>query len=165
MKKTVILFGIGMGLSASSFASLWAVTSTLDGISEVPPNASPAVGVVAGIYDDVTNTLTMDTSASGLLGPSTAAHIHTGAPGTSGAVLFPLTGTVGSTTYLSHDMFVLTDASELDLLGGMLYVNVHSTVFPGGEIRGQLAASTVPEPASLAVLGFGALAMLKRRKR
>jgi hypothetical protein len=46
------------------------------------------------------------------------------------------------------------------------YLNVHSSVFPGGEIRGQLFAR-VPEPASWAMMiaGFGLLGATGRTRR
>ncbi|MDB5871314.1 MAG: hypothetical protein JWQ07_756, partial [Ramlibacter sp.] len=33
---------------------------------------------------------------------------------------------------------VVTPAQAADLMAGLWYVNIHSTQFPGGEIRGQL---------------------------
>lgn len=42
------------------------------------------------------------------------------------------------------------------LLGGLAYVNIHTTDFTGGEIRGQYnLVSTIPEPSSYALMGLG----------
>lgn len=46
---------------------------------------------------------------------------------------------------------------------GRAYLNVHSTAFPGGEIRGFLIV--VPEPSSLAVLGLTFVAVATNRRR
>jgi hypothetical protein len=47
---------------------------------------------------------------------------------------------------------------------GTAYLNIHTTAFPGGEIRGFLA--TVPEPSTLSVFGiaFAGLAFGRRKK-
>jgi hypothetical protein len=39
------------------------------------------------------------------------------------------------------------------IMGGQAYLNIHTNLFPGGEIRGQLAP--VPEPATLSLLFLG----------
>lgn len=65
----------------------------LDGPSESPPNASPGVGTAKVTYDAATHMLAFDVGFAGLLGTTTAAHIH--APTAS-----PLTGTVGAATTL-----------------------------------------------------------------
>jgi hypothetical protein len=119
-----------------------------------------------GTYDDVTNMFMMDTSASGFTANVTAAHVHVAPAGTNGGVLFPLTGATGSTNYTSNDMAVLSASEEIDFLAGNFYVNIHTSQFPGGEIRGQLEPTAVPEPATLvgiiAALGIFAAARRKR---
>ena len=39
---------------------------------------------------------------------------------------------------INYTSAALTEAQEADLNGGLNYVNLHTTAFPGGEIRGQL---------------------------
>jgi CHRD domain len=71
-----------------------------------------------------------------LSGPATAAHIHTGARGTSGAVLVPLCGPCSSPASGSA---TLTSTQINSLNAGKLYVNVHTSKNPNGEIRGQIS--------------------------
>jgi hypothetical protein len=51
------------------------------------------------------------------------------------------------------------------LFSGYLYMNVHDSTFPGGEIRGQLLL--VPEPSTVALLalGVGGIALQAHRRR
>jgi hypothetical protein len=108
---------------------------TLSGNNEVPPNRSDATGTSAIVIG-------ADKSVSGSVWVSgmmpTAAHVHEAAPGKNGPVIVPFTK--------SGDAWVpaagakLTDAQYASYLAGNLYVNVHSSTYPGGEVRGQLTA-------------------------
>jgi hypothetical protein len=120
-------------------------TASLDGSQEVPPNPSPATGS-ATLTLDAAKILSYNITFSGLLGTETAAHIHCCAPpGISAGVLFPLPpgnpkiGSVGP----------LTAQQESDLNAGLMYVNIHTNLYPGGEIRGQIYVQPTPvEPTT-----------------
>lgn len=196
MKKRVSLFGLLVAVfmfSTVARADQLVFTTTLTGSQEVPPTGSPGIGSALVTLDTVTNLLTVNVSFAGLTSPTIASHIHCCAlPGTNALVAttvptfpgFPLGVTTG--TYLMT--FDLTSASTYNpafitahggtvsgamaafiagLQSGQTYLNIHTTQFTGGEIRGQLNA--VPEPASLMLLATGVIgaagALRKRRKR
>ena len=196
MKKTVKLLGVMVAVlmfSAIAKADVIVFTTTLTGSQEVPPNASTGIGSALVTLDTVANTLTVNVAFAGLVSPTTVAHIHCCAA--PGGIAIPATTTpsfpgfpVGVTTGTYLQTFDLTLASSYNpafiaahggtvagaeaafitgLLGGQAYINIHSSQFPNGEIRGQLQA--VPEPASVFLLTTGILgitgALRKRRKR
>ena len=107
-------------------------TAALTGASETPANASTATGTGTFSYDKTTYILTGTVTFTGI--SPTGAHIHKGALGVAGGVIFPL----GTTSPISFTSPVLDATQQADLLANLYYVNIHSTAFPAGEIRGQL---------------------------
>ena len=129
-----------------------------------------------------------------LMGTTTAMHIHCCTPPTANAIVatqvpsfmgFPLGVTFGTYSQV-FDMtlasfynpaFITAHGGTVDgafndlaagMLGGMSYLNIHTTAFPGGEIRGTLnTVNTVPEPGVLSLLALAlvGLAYIRRRQR
>lgn len=124
--------GMGMGGMAGMMGG---GNVTLSGSNEVPP-------VSTGARGNGTITVSSDKSVSGSVTTSginaTAAHIHTGAAGSNGPVIVPLTKS-GDNTWNVPAGAKLTDAQYAAYTSGGTYVNVHSAAHPGGEIRGQLS--------------------------
>jgi CHRD domain len=118
-------------------ANIFYTSTTLSGANEVPAVSSTATGEALGTYNKTTKILNLNVTYAGIT--PTAWHIHKAAAGVAGGVVFNF-GTAFSTPFTYNSPTALTDAQEADLLGGLHYLNIHSTKAPGGEIRGQLAA-------------------------
>ena len=108
--------------------------ATMIGASEVPPNQSTATGSATLTFNNSTKIFTIIVTYTGLT--ASAGHIHKEAVGVAGGVVFPFTNPVSSP--INYTSVALTAAQEADLNAGLYYANLHSTTFPGGEIRGQL---------------------------
>ena len=108
--------------------------ATLNGAAETPPNASTATGNATLEYNTVTQKFTIVVTYTSIV--ATGGHIHKGAVGVPGNVVFPFTSPVTSPVNYTSD--ILTIAQLTDLNANLYYVNIHSAAFPGGEIRGQL---------------------------
>ena len=105
---------------------------------EVPPTGSTAGGAGILNLDPATGRITGRLTVDGMT--ANAAHIHSGAAGVNGPILFPLTETAaGSGIWLTAPDAVMTPEQITLLRSGGMYFNAHTTLNPGGEIRGQIA--------------------------
>lgn len=190
-----LLATILLGIAGASHAAVTNYSTTLNGAKESPPNSSPGTGTATVLVNDTFNELRLHVDFSGLVAPTTAAHIHccTAVPQTGNAAVattvpsfasFPLNvtgGTFDTTLDLLsansyNPAFVAAHGgtlalAEADLLAGIAagtaYLNIHSSTFPAGEIRGFLVAAPIPEPGKLAMwaMGLAGLAGVRRWRR
>ena len=192
---TAVVRGILVAASLAGASAAQAATTTynvvLNGATEGTNSLGTGTGLVT--YTDTTHLLFVSAVFSGLTGTTTASHIHATTPtpftGTAGVATqtptfsaFPLGVPSGSfsqtldlTQASSYNPAYVTlnggsvSASEAALVAAMnagrSYLNIHTSVFGGGEIRGFLVP--VPEPASwmMMLAGFGAAGVAMRRRR
>ena len=200
MKRFAMLVALGGAMLLIAPLTQAAKFSTqLSGPAESPPNASPGVGSAFVELDPVAHTLHVRVTFSGLTANTTMAHIHccVAPPGTAGVattvpafVGFPLGVTSGSFDGTFNTLLAGTwnaayitanggtpATAETALLAGMVagqsYLNIHTTAFPPGEIRGFLnlqpdvpsltQGALVALAATVLLLGFAM--MRKRRQR
>jgi hypothetical protein len=164
IKKTLLLIIVFFGATYVSSGQIYWVS--LSGPAEVPVNNSPGTGKAIITIDAVANTMRVQTTFSGLLAGVTASHIHAATAvagaGTAGVATsvptfpgFP-SGVTSGTYDQTFNMLLAssynpsyvtnnggTTASAFTVLkaaiaAGKAYLNIHSTMFPGGEIRGFL---------------------------
>src|SRR5712692_8897190 len=178
----------------AAYATPITFVANLSGANEISANASPGTGVATVVLDPAAQTIQLHVTFSGLLAPDVAAHIHCCLPfpfdpinvGVATTVPafpgFPLGVTSGD--YFSA-VLSLTDpgsynpafvtleggiaGAEAALVAGIedreTYLNIHTTLFPGGEIRGFLVAVAEPSTFLLLSTGLAGLAGLTWRRR
>jgi hypothetical protein len=115
--------------------------------------------------DDVADTLMVDLSYSGLTTPVTNAHIHCCAPpGVSAPVTIPFVPpfVTGGTSGTFLHTFDLTPLQVSQIESDLSYINIHTTEFPAGEIRGQIIFVLEPEMLTLLGIAFAAFAFVRR---
>ena len=183
------LLAVGGAVAAQGHIQMY--SATLSGAAEAPPNASPGTGSGLVTFDIDLVTMRVQASFTGLTGNSSAAHIHsaTAVPGVSTAGVATQTPTFGGfplgvTSGIYDRTFDMTQASSYNaafitanggtvssalnalvfgLDNGRAYLNIHTSTFSGGEIRGFL--TPVPEPTgAFLTAGLAGGGLLRRRK-
>jgi hypothetical protein len=168
-------------------------TATLSGAAEAPPRATPGFGSAVVTVDMIAKTMQVQVTFADLVAGVTAAHIHcctapvgTGTAGVATSVP-TFTGFPSGVTSGTYDhTFDMTLASSYNpsfvtahggntadafafLVTGMdagaSYLNIHSTTFPSGEIRGFLQPVPEPETYALMLVGLGIVGWAGARRR
>ena len=182
--------GLSFAFAASTLlAAPITFVATLNGANQNPVVATPGTGVTLVILDPVANTMRVEVTFSDLLAGTTASHIHCciAAPGNVGVATavpsfpgFPLGVTSGTydQTFNMLDLasynpsFVTASGgtaagAESALFNGietgMAYLNIHTNLFPGGEIRGFFTPAPEPGTLGMAALALVGAVLVRRR--
>ena len=177
-----------LALPASAASTDPAYRAVASGALESPPNASPGTSLVT--IDLGGQQMFVDVPFRDLVGPTTDAHIHccTSSPFTGVAPVavpfqdFPMGVTAG--TYnkaIALDDLTSYDPAFVSAHGGTVqdaaaslvdainaneaYVNIHTSIYPEGEIRGWLVAAPVPEGTEWSMLAVGLAGLLWMSRR
>jgi hypothetical protein len=139
--KLITLFALVVSLTVFAGASAQEVfLANLSGDQVNPAVATDASGtavallvgnvlVVGGSYENLSSAVAGQI-AGGL-------HIHQGARGSNGGVVFPVSND-GGTSGTFSGTFILSDEQVAALQDGLYYFNLHTANHNPGEIRGQL---------------------------
>jgi hypothetical protein len=131
----------------------------LSGQQVVPPVETDNAGFCAGVMNF--NARAYHLVCTHNVEDVTQAHIHRGAEGLNGEVIFALEAATTQVASITPEAFGQTeDCLKFDdflrlLRNGNLYVNIHSTGFPGGELRGQIPPPPVARYAPQVIDGLG----------
>jgi hypothetical protein len=150
---TLVMAGVFVVLvSAQAQAQTYNFTAQLHGGNEIPAINTGAAGTATVSLNATTGVLTYRVDVYNMPVGTTAGHFHVGAPGVAGPTVinftvatgisndYAITGTATSanlTLRAAQGIGSWDDFQQALLLGNM-YINVHSTNNPGGEIRGQV---------------------------
>lgn len=148
MSSLVLLTGSFSLGTTPAYAILSTCVASIDSTQEVPPNESEALGSARMTFDSSTNQLTWDIeySVDELSGPATAAHFHGPAISITNAGIQVDIGAVSGLDSPMNGSAVLTAEQADYLLEGKMYINIHTELNPGGEIRGEVACGVPPPP-------------------
>ena len=147
MKKSAILRIITIALTVLALANIAAdggrqFTTTLTGAAEVPGPGDPdGSGTATITLNYGQGTVCWEIQVSDITLPALAAHIHEATVGVAGPVVVPLFPPAPDESGFSSGCMSVDRAEIKDIIQHPeeYYVNVHTTDFPAGAVRGQLS--------------------------
>ena len=138
---TICLSALVFSITASAQQKF---SVSVDSQQEVPVRPSNGKGSCVVTLNLTETQFTVVCNYSGTTTPVVAAHIHDAGPvGVNGPVRFNFAYTGGTSGTIGPLMFAVTPAQVADLRTGRWYVNIHTSMFTGGEIRGQVKLASV----------------------
>lgn len=157
--------GFGLALAGSACAQSFTWSFTLTGLQEVPPVMTTGTAQAVVELNAATNEVMWHLIVTGLEGDFTAAHFHQAPVGVNGPVVLNISNSWmpdPGTNRSGHmiGMSTVSSAVRDAMIAGNIYINVHTSRYPGGEIRGQV----VPTAGAMALLALGGMASLLRRR-
>ena len=119
--------------------NMFTLSGNASGSQEIPSNTTTGTATLTGSYNRSTNSLNYTINWTGLTNNLAAAHFHgpASATETAGPMLDITIGTNGLSGSASATVTV-TDAFESALLDGKVYYNLHTPLYPNGEVRSQV---------------------------
>jgi hypothetical protein len=134
LKNAFLTLALLFGAFLPAHAQLY--TSALSAANEVPPAASTGTGTA--LVGVLSGQVAYNISVTGITSIQ-AAHIHRGAAGVNGPVVVNFNPTFNASG-VARGAVAIPEvlAAEIEANPANFYVNVHTTAFPGGEVRGQL---------------------------
>ena len=167
MSKLSVFVALSAAIAASTAGADDKLRATLKGFEEVPSVSTEASGTFEAVISPNGDAIDYEITYSGMQGTVTQSHVHVGQRRVNGGIVLWICGTTGTpgpagtpTCTSPNGHFagtwrpenVQTVAAqqfapgELDeviaaIRAGVAYVNVHSNISPGGEIRGQIRAN------------------------
>ena len=158
---------LGLALDPEFATSPWVYWAYSESGSGTEAGLTVTYYIGSGLFDLSINVIGIDKTTL------TNSHIHLGAPGVNGGIIFDLgMGTSPNWTNTATGMSLsLTGqtfpaANVADMFAFNTYLNLHTAAFPGGEIRGQIGgAAPVPLPAAAWLLGSGLIGLVAASRK
>ncbi len=155
VKYAVAALALVAATSGQAQAQTVRLTAVMSGANETPGVLTSATGTAEVFVNLATQTFSYEIEIVNLPSGTTAGHFHVGGPGLAGPIVvdlapqvnvsndFTLKGTASASALRARADQGIRSWEDFiqSLIGGQVYVNIHSAVNPGGEVRGQLTVA------------------------
>lgn len=150
--RILFLASLAAGLPVAGAQAQTRWTASLRGDSEIPPISTSGSGLFDATLSADQTVMTFTLTYQNLQGPATQARIQRGPADATGPVVYylsaagfasPLAGQTDPAPAGGAPGFLPADFA--DLQAGHLYVNLCTSAFPDGEIRGQIVSAVTAE--------------------